>query len=92
MSSVGRTRSIALLGLAGSIVEVEADLGSQLPGFVVIGLPDAAIGESRERVRSAAANSGCPLSRRKITVNLSPATLPKHGSGFDLSKPTFLHI
>lgn len=85
MSSVGRTRSIALLGLAGSIVEVEADLGSQLPGFVVIGLPDAAIGESRERVRSAAANSGCPLSRRKITVNLSPATLPKHGSGFDLA-------
>lgn len=82
---VGRTSSIALLGLTGSVVEVEADLGSQLPAFIVIGLPDAAIGESRERVRSAAANSGCPLPARKLTVNLSPATLPKHGSGFDLA-------
>jgi magnesium chelatase family protein len=82
---VARTRSVALLGLSGSIVEVEADLGSQLPAFLVIGLPDAAIGESRERVRAAAANSGCPLPARRLTVNLSPATLPKHGSGFDLA-------
>ena len=44
--SVARTRSVALLGLAGSIVEVEADLSSQLPGFVIIGLPDAALGEA----------------------------------------------
>jgi len=82
---VARTRSVALLGLSGSIVEVEADLGSQLPAFLVIGLPDAAIGESRERVRAAAANSGCPLPARRLTVNLSPATLPKHGSAFDLA-------
>ncbi|MFD4420269.1 magnesium chelatase domain-containing protein [Agromyces sp. NPDC058484] len=83
--AVARTRSVALLGLAGSIVEVEADLSSQLPGFVIIGLPDAALGEARERVRSAAMNAGCPLPNRKLTVNLSPATLPKHGSGFDLA-------
>ena len=83
--SVARTRSVALLGLAGSIVEVEADLSSQLPGFVIIGLPDAALGEARERVRSAAMNAGCPLPNRKLTVNLSPAALPKHGSGFDLA-------
>ena len=82
---VARTRSVALLGLAGSIVEVEADLSSQLPGFVIIGLPDAALAESRERVRSAAVNAGCPLPQRKLTVNLSPAALPKHGSGFDLA-------
>ncbi len=82
---VARTRSIALLGLAGSVVEVEADISSQLPGFVIIGLPDAALTEARERVRSAAINAGCPLPQRKLTVNLSPAALPKHGSGFDLA-------
>ena len=82
---VARTRSVALIGLAGSVVEVEADLSAQLPGFVIIGLPDAALGEARERVRSAAVNAGCPLPQRKLTVNLSPAALPKHGSGFDLA-------
>ena len=83
--AVARTRSVALLGLTGSIVEVEADLSAQLPGFVIIGLPDAALGEARERVRSAAVNAGCPLPQRRLTVNLSPAALPKHGSGFDLA-------
>ncbi|WP_350349666.1 YifB family Mg chelatase-like AAA ATPase [Agromyces sp. G08B096] len=82
---VGRTRSVALIGLAGSVVEVEADLASQLPALVIIGLPDAALGEARERVRSAATNAGCPLPPRRLTVNLSPASLPKHGSGFDLA-------
>ncbi|WP_127793678.1 YifB family Mg chelatase-like AAA ATPase [Agromyces sp. LHK192] len=82
---VARTRSVALLGMTGSIVEVEADLSSQLPGLVIIGLPDAALGEARERVRSAATNAGCPLPQRRLTVNLSPASLPKHGSGFDLA-------
>lgn len=82
---VARTRAIALLGLTGALVEVEADISSALPGFVLIGLPDAALGEARERVRAAASNSGCPLTSRKITVNLSPAALPKHGSGFDLA-------
>ncbi|CAN5142981.1 YifB family Mg chelatase-like AAA ATPase [soil metagenome] len=82
---IGRTTSVALLGLAGSIVEIEADLSSNLPAFVLIGLPDAALGEARDRVRSAATNSGCPLPNRKLTVNLSPAALPKHGSAFDLA-------
>lgn len=82
---VARTRAIALLGLKGELVEVEADISSNLPGFTLIGLPDAALGEARERVRAAAANSGCPLASRKITINLSPAALPKHGSGFDLA-------
>ncbi|KRC63022.1 Mg chelatase-like protein [Agromyces sp. Root81] len=82
---VARTRSVALLGLTGSIVEVEADLSSQLPAFIIIGLPDAALGEARDRVRAAAVNAGCPLPQRRLTVNLSPAALPKHGSGFDLA-------
>lgn len=85
MSRVGRTRSIALVGMSGAVVEVEADIGSQLPAFHLIGLPDAALGEARERVRSACANSGLALPARKLTVNLSPAALPKHGSGFDLA-------
>ena len=72
---VARTRSVALLGLTGSMVEVEADLSAQLPGFIIIGLPDAALGEARDRVRSAAVNAGCPLPQRRLTVNLSPAAL-----------------
>jgi len=81
---VARTWSVALLGLAGSLVEIEADLSRNLPGFTLIGLPDAALGEARERVRAAAMNSGCALPGRRLTINLSPAALPKHGSGFDL--------
>jgi magnesium chelatase family protein len=82
---LARTQSIALLGLAGSLVEVEADISGQLPGIVLIGLPDAALSEATQRVRMAAKNSGCPLTRNHLTINLSPAALPKHGSGFDLA-------
>ena len=82
--AVGRTHAVALLGLQGAIVEIEADYSSQLPKFVIIGLPDAALGEARDRVLAAASNSGCDLPSRRLTVNLSPAALPKQGSGFDL--------
>ena len=81
---IGRTHAVSLLGLQGAIVEIEADISSNLPSFILIGLPDAALGEARDRVRAAATNSGCGLPNRKLTVNLSPAALPKHGSGFDL--------
>ncbi|RFA22030.1 YifB family Mg chelatase-like AAA ATPase [Subtercola boreus] len=82
---VSRTHSVALLGMTGSMVEVEADIGNGLPTLMIIGLPDTALSDARDRVRAAAANSGCPLPTSKITVNLSPAALPKHGSTFDLS-------
>ncbi|MFJ6312063.1 YifB family Mg chelatase-like AAA ATPase [Pseudarthrobacter oxydans] len=82
---LGRTYSIALVGLNGYMVEVEADIGQTLPAFVLLGLPDASLNEAKERIRSAAKNSGIPLSRRKITANLIPASLPKRGSGFDLA-------
>jgi magnesium chelatase family protein len=82
---IGRTAAVALLGLDGALVDVEADISANLPGFVIIGLPDTALGEARDRVRAAATNSGCGLPNRKLTVNLSPAALPKHGSGFDLA-------
>lgn len=83
--AVARSSAIALIGLRGEVVEIEADLADGIPAFNLIGLPDTALGEARQRVRSAAANSGCELPNRKFTVNLSPAALPKHGSGFDLS-------
>ena len=83
--ALGRTYSVALVGLNGYIVEVEADIGQTLPAFVLLGLPDASLNEARDRIRSAAQNSGIPLSRRKITANLIPASLPKRGSGFDLA-------
>ncbi len=82
--TVGRTHAVALLGLQGAIVEIEAVYSSQLPNFVIIGLPDAALGEARDRVLAAASNSGCDLPSRRLTVNLSPAALPKQGSAFDL--------
>lgn len=83
--ALGRTYSVALVGLNGYIVEVEADIGQTLPAFIILGLPDASLNEAKERIRSAAQNSGIPLSRRKITANLIPASLPKSGSGFDLA-------
>lgn len=83
--ALGRTYSIALVGLNGYLVEVEADIGQTLPAFIILGLPDASLNEAKERIRSAAKNSGIPLSHRKITANLIPASLPKRGSGFDLA-------
>ncbi|MBV0894683.1 YifB family Mg chelatase-like AAA ATPase [Microbacterium sp. NC79] len=83
--SVVRTWAIALNGITGAIVEVEADLSSHTPGFDLIGLADKALGEAVRRVSNACANSGLPLPRRRITVNLSPAALPKRGSGFDVA-------
>ncbi len=81
---IARTRSVSLIGLQGAIVEIEADISGALPKVVIIGLPDSALSEAQHRVRAAAANSGCELTDRRLTVNLSPASLPKHGSGFDL--------
>ncbi|GAB3605810.1 YifB family Mg chelatase-like AAA ATPase [Conyzicola nivalis] len=83
--TIGRAHAVSLLGLRGAIVEIEADISANLPNFVLIGLPDAALGEARDRVRAAATNSGVGFPHQKVTVNLSPAALPKHGSGFDLA-------
>ncbi len=85
MNGFARSRSVALVGLAGHVVEVEADIGQSLPAFTIIGLPDQAVNESKERIRSAARHAGAALAPRKITVNLSPATLPKRGSHFDVA-------
>jgi magnesium chelatase family protein len=83
--SVARTWSVALSGLDGALVEVEADLSNQTPAFQIIGLADKALGEAARRVHNACANSALHLPRRHLTVNLSPASLPKSGSGFDVA-------
>ncbi len=83
--SLGRTYAVSLVGMNGHVIEVEADIGQTLPAFVLLGLPDASLNEAKDRIRAAARNAGVPLSRRKITVNLIPASLPKRGSGFDLA-------
>lgn len=83
--SMGRARSVVLLGMEGHVIEVEADIGQSLPAFVLLGLPDAALRESQDRIRSAAKNTGLQIPRRRLTVNLFPASLPKSGSSLDLA-------
>ncbi|WP_298226355.1 YifB family Mg chelatase-like AAA ATPase [Gryllotalpicola sp.] len=83
--AVGRTTAIALQGLVGALVDVEASSSGGLPGFKLVGLPDAALAQSASRVHAAAKNSGCSISQYNIVVNLSPAALPKQGAGFDLA-------
>ncbi|MFM6940058.1 MAG: YifB family Mg chelatase-like AAA ATPase [Rhodoluna sp.] len=83
--SLAKAYSVSLLGLAGTIIEIEAEVSSNLPSFVLVGLPDASLSEAKDRVRAAAQNSGLALPGRRVTVNLSPASVPKRGSGFDLA-------
>ncbi len=80
-----RTGSVALIGVDGVVVEVQADLEPGLAAFTIVGLPDKAINESRDRVRAAVVNSGERWPLKKLTVGLSPASVPKSGSGFDLA-------
>lgn len=85
---LGVTRAVALTGVEGHPVRVEANLADGLPTFIIGGLPDTACAQAPDRVRAAAGNSGHPIPPRRWTVNLSPASLPKHGSGFDLAIAT----
>ncbi len=81
---LARVDSCAVIGLEGVIVEVEVDTGGGLPKMVIVGLPDAAVQESRERVHSAIKNAGLSNPRKKITVNLAPASVRKEGPAYDL--------
>ncbi|WP_337060943.1 YifB family Mg chelatase-like AAA ATPase [Kineococcus sp. G2] len=83
--ALARALAVGLVGLEGHLVQVEADISGGLPAFVLVGLPDASLSEARDRVRAATANSGHRLPLQRLTVNLSPATLPKSGSSFDLA-------
>ena len=77
-------RSVALHGLEGAAVEVEAHIGQGLPQFTVTGLPDAACGQAPERIKAATVPLGVSVSQMRVTVNLSPASITKTGSAFDL--------
>lgn len=81
---LAKVNSCAVVGLDGVLVEVEVDVGQGQPGIIVVGLPDAAVQESRERVRSAIRNSGGRVPLGKVTVNLAPADLKKAGPTYDL--------
>ncbi|HEY0000616.1 MAG TPA: YifB family Mg chelatase-like AAA ATPase [Actinoplanes sp.] len=83
--SYARVLCVGLIGVAGHLIEVEADLSAGLPAVVLTGLPDTALHEARDRVRAAVVNSGEHWPNRRITVNLLPAALPKQGSAFDLA-------
>jgi magnesium chelatase family protein len=86
--TLARTGALAVVGVVGHVVEVEADIAPGLPGLTLVGLPDAALSESRDRIRAAVLNSQEPWPAHRITINLSPAWLPKSGSGFDLALAT----
>src|SRR5262245_42587494 len=74
----------AVVGLDGELVQAEVDIAPGLPAFHIVGLPDTAVQEARERVRAAVRNSGFSFPMRRITVNLAPAELKKEGASYDL--------
>ncbi|MGF2946355.1 YifB family Mg chelatase-like AAA ATPase [Mycobacterium sp. Lab-001] len=83
--ALGRAFAVAVRGLDGEIVEIEADISSGLPGVHLVGLPDVALQESRDRVRAAVTNCGNSWPQARLTLALSPATLPKMGSVYDIA-------
>jgi magnesium chelatase family protein len=78
-------KSVVVIGVSGHLIDVEVDIGEGLPGFSIVGLPDTAVAEARDRVKAAVRNSGLIWPNRKVTVSLSPAGLPKNGAGIDLA-------
>ncbi len=78
------TKTAAVIGLDGALVDVETGISAGLPSFTIVGLGDAAVQESRERVRSAVRNSGFDFPMRRIVVNLAPADIRKYGPAYDL--------
>ena len=83
--ALARTHAIALVGVQGHVVEIEADIENGLVALLLVGLPDTSLREARDRIRSAIVNSQQTWPMRRITVGLSPASLPKRGSSFDVA-------
>jgi magnesium chelatase family protein len=83
--TLARTWSVGLAGVHGAMVEVEVDMANGMPGVVLVGLPDTVVRQSVDRVRAAVVNAGASFPQRRITIGLSPAAMPKQGSGFDLA-------
>jgi magnesium chelatase family protein len=83
--TLARTWSVGLAGVHGAMVEVEVDMAAGVPHVALVGLPDAVVRQSVDRVRAAVVNAGASFPQRRITIGLSPAAMPKQGSGFDLA-------
>jgi magnesium chelatase family protein len=83
--TIGKMKAVSLQGLLGSLIEIECDISDGIPMYSLLGLPDASLQESRERVRAALTNTGQKWPNKKVTVSLSPAWLPKSGPAFDLA-------
>jgi magnesium chelatase family protein len=83
--SIGKMQAVSLQGLLGSLIEIECDISDGIPMYSLLGLPDASLQESRERVRAALTNTGQKWPNKKVTISLSPAWLPKSGPSFDLA-------
>ena len=81
---LARVFSCAVIGLEGVIVDVEVDTAQGLPGMDIVGLPDMAVQESKQRVMAAIKNAGFPYPRKRLTVNLAPASVRKEGPSYDL--------
>ncbi len=81
---ISNIKTISLSGVSGNLVEVQTDIGGGLPNVEIVGLPDASVKESRERIRAAIKNSGIEFPSRKIVINLAPASTRKEGSSYDL--------
>jgi magnesium chelatase family protein len=81
---LAKVTSCAVVGLDAALIEVEVDIGRGLPSITIVGLPDAAVQESRERVRAAIRNTGLSFPRERLTINLAPADIRKEGPAYDL--------
>src|SRR5215471_6102339 len=79
-----RTRTAAVYGIDAHLIEVEVDMYPGDRNFITVGMPDTAVRESRERIKSALINSGFPYPSKSVTINLAPANVRKEGAGFDL--------
>ncbi len=82
---IAKVKSAGLFGIEGYVINVEVDISQGLPSFDIVGLPDTAVRESRERVRAAIKNSGFEFPIKRITVNMAPADTKKEGPAFDLA-------
>ena len=81
---LSKMKTAALLGIDGYMVSVETDISNGMPAFDIVGLPDAAVKESKERIRAAIKNTGLSMPSKHIIVNLAPADIKKRGTCFDL--------
>ncbi|MDD3420078.1 MAG: YifB family Mg chelatase-like AAA ATPase [Candidatus Gastranaerophilales bacterium] len=81
---VAHIKTATIMGIDGYLIDAEVDISSSLPGIVIVGLPDAAVSEAKERIKAAIKNCGHPFPAKKVIINLAPADIKKEGSGFDL--------